>query len=113
MCTCLKGGGDLDREPVGVVLEDGEGVRLLLKRSDVLGAIEAMVTVVVGAPEWRPLDLELKLTLGEDVPLPLLVTGDFKALSCNSWILCEDGEEDEVEVIVEAPPAPAEAAMAA
>ena len=42
------------------------------------------------------------------MPLPLEVTGDFKALSCSSCILCEDGEEDDddVEVIVpEAAPA--------
>ena len=52
------------------------------------------------------------LTLGDALALPLLVTGDFKALSCNSWILCEDGDEDELEVTVW-PAAPDEAPMLA
>ena len=100
-----------------MVLEDGEGVRLLLRRSEVtddLRPVEAVVTGVSGAEYIIPaLDLvPTMLTLGEAVPLPLLVTGDFKALSCNSWILCEDGDEDE-DVMVEAAAPAAEAAMAA
>ena len=50
VCTCLKGGGDLDLEPVGVVLEEGEGVRLLLRRSEVddLARLDVVVIVVMG-----------------------------------------------------------------
>ena len=100
---------------MGVVRWDGEGVRLWLRRSELecelamegLGVVDP--AIVVRGLEWiPPLDLdpvEYILTLGDEVPLPLLVTGDFKALSCNSWILCEDGDWDELEVTVW--PAPA------
>lgn len=107
-----------------MVLEDGEGVRLWLRRSELecelamegFGVVDP--AIVVRGLEWiPPLDLdalEYILTLGDEVPLPLLVTGDFKALSCNSWILCEDGDEDdELEVTVWPGPAPDEAPMMA
>ena len=47
MCTCLKGGGDLDRDPpVGVVvLGDGVPFRQLAK-SEVLVVVEVVVTVL-------------------------------------------------------------------
>jgi hypothetical protein len=89
VCTCLKGGGDRDRAPVGVVLDEGEGVPFrLLPNIDIEGELsmsvvdvfvdDDVVVIVVSDEDG----VDLALTLGEDVPLVRPpVTGDLSARS--------------------------------
>ena len=57
MCTCLKGGGDLDRELLGVVVRAGLGVRLL--KSEDLPRVEAIEVGVTRCTDGLEVDLEL------------------------------------------------------
>lgn len=90
------GGGDLDLAPVGVILEEGEGV-LLLRSEELIFEADDIIEL-----EGRPEEVGVAraLTLGEPVNERQWVTGDLSARSWSSWILCAADGEFDAEVVV-------------